>query len=107
MKKRIAVKKSSGNVFADLKIPDADEYLAKAHVAALLGRSIKQQGLKQAEAAAKMHLAQPDVSKLLRGDFEGFSLERLFVLMRRLGSDLEITVKAPKPNYEGRIFVSA
>jgi predicted XRE-type DNA-binding protein len=107
MKKSIRVNKSSGNIFADLKVPNADEYLAKAHVAALLGKTIKQQGLTQTQAATKMHLAQPDVSKLLRGDFDGFSLERLFMLTRRLGSDLEITIKPAKANHQGRIVVSA
>ncbi len=106
MKKQIS-KRSSGNVFRDLKIEDADEYLAKAHVAALIGRIIKQRGLTQMAASQILHLAQPDVSKLLRGDLDIFSLERLFVLVRRLGSDLEIKVRPAKANHEGRIRVQA
>jgi predicted XRE-type DNA-binding protein len=97
---------SSGNIFRDLGLPDADEHALKADMVIRLARLIQKGGLNQSEAATKLGIHQPDLSKLLRGHFEGFSLGRLFVLMQRLGSDLEIKVKPPKPNHVGRILVT-
>jgi predicted XRE-type DNA-binding protein len=54
-----------------------------------------------------MGLKQPDVSKLLRGKFEGFSLERLLFFVRTLGSDVEIKIKPSKPKQEGKLLVTA
>ena len=70
-----------------------------------LAKLIEKRGLTQSKAATITGIAQPDLSKLLRGHLEGFSLGRLFVLMQRLGSDLEIKVKPPKPNHIGRIHI--
>jgi predicted XRE-type DNA-binding protein len=100
------VTSSSGNIFRDLGLPDADEHALKADIVIRLARLIEKRGLRQSEAATKIGIHQPDLSKLLRGHFDGFSLERLFVLMQRLGSDLEIKVKPPKPNHMGRILVT-
>ena len=52
-------------------------------------------------------MRQPDVSKILRGRFEGFSLERLLYFVRALGSDIEIKVRPTKTKHEGRILVAA
>jgi predicted XRE-type DNA-binding protein len=68
---------------------------------------IESNNLTQGQAATKMGLRQPDVSKLLRGRFEGFSLERLLYFVRALGSDVEIKIKPSKPKQEGRILVTA
>ena len=57
----------SGNVFADLGLPDADEMLAKAGLASAILDVIEQRGLTQAEAAEKMGIDQPKVSKIVRG----------------------------------------
>ena len=73
----------------------------------LIGQMITKQELTQSQAAARMGLKQPDVSKLLRGRFEGFSLERLLFFVRALGSDIEIKIKTAKPLKEGRILMTA
>jgi predicted XRE-type DNA-binding protein len=92
MKEDLTVTRGSGNIFADLGLADADEHMLKARIVAFLAERIKQLRLTQRAAAARMGLAQPDVSKLLRGNFDGFSLERLLGFTRALGSDVEIKV---------------
>jgi predicted XRE-type DNA-binding protein len=113
MARKMKVTKSSGNVFADLDLPDADNHFAKAQIVLLIGKIIEKCDLTQAQAASKMRIRQPDVSKLLRGNFDGFSLERLLLLVRLLGSDIEIKIKPArspkpgKPQQEGRLLMVA
>lgn len=87
---------SSGNVFADLGLPDADELLAKADLAIQISRIIEERGLTQAQAAKVLGIDQPKISALVRGRLEGFSMERLYRYLNALGRDVEIIVR-PKP----------
>jgi len=107
MAKKSKITLGSGNVFADLGLENAQEHDVKAHLVILVSKMIEAQNLAQGQAASKMGLRQPDVSKLLRGRFEGFSLERLLYFVRALGSDVEIKIKPGKPKREGRILVTA
>lgn len=107
MAKKSKIVQGSGNVFADLGLENSREQDVKAHLVMLIARTIAARDLTQAQAAAKMGLKQPDVSKLLRGRFEGFSLERLLAFVRALGSDVEIRIKPSRPRKEGRILVTA
>lgn len=86
----------SGNVFADLGLPDAEELKAKSELVMEIIQIIEDRGLKQAEAAEIMGIDQPKVSALVRGKLGGFSLERLYRFLNALGRDIEIVVK-PKP----------
>jgi predicted XRE-type DNA-binding protein len=97
--------RSSGNLFADLGLPEPDEHLLKAQVAAHLSRLINKHGLTQAAAAVKLGIAQPDVSRILRGQLAGHSL--LFTLVRALGTDVEIKFKPARNAKVGRILMSA
>jgi len=90
------VTQSSGNVFADLGLPNADEELAKADLAFEISRVIEERGLTQVEAAEIMGVDQPKVSALVRYRLNGFSMERLSRLLNALGRDVEIVV-SPKP----------
>ena len=83
--------KSSGNVFADLGLPNADELLLKAQITHEIERAMKLKKLTQAKAATLMGAAQPDLSNLLRGRFKGFSVERL--MLTKLGRDVEVVVR--------------
>ena len=78
------VEASSGNVFADLEVPDADEALAKAGLVHRIGTILSEQKLTQARAAAILGIDQPKISALLRGKFEGFSTSRLFRFLNAL-----------------------
>jgi predicted XRE-type DNA-binding protein len=85
----------SGNVFADLGLPDADTRLAKAELARTISLSIRERGLTQREAAGLLGIDQPKVSAITRGRLGDFSLERLLTLVGHLGMDIDITV-SPK-----------
>src|SRR5690349_24790007 len=84
---------SSGNVFADLNLPHADDLLAKAELAAKIIAEIQRRRLTQSQAATTLGIDQPKISALKQGKLSGFSLERLMRLLLRLGRDVEITVK--------------
>jgi predicted XRE-type DNA-binding protein len=84
---------SSGNVFADLNLPYADDLLAKAELAAKIIAEIQRRRLTQSQAAAILGIDQPKVSALKQGKLSGFSIERLMRLLLALGRDIEITVK--------------
>lgn len=85
-----------GNVFADAGVPNAEEHLIKAQLVFKIDRLMKERGLKQVEAAELFGVKQPDVSKMLRGDFRQFSVERLLRFLVALGQDVEIIVKPPR-----------
>jgi predicted XRE-type DNA-binding protein len=87
---------SSGNVFADLGLPNADEEAAKVDLAFEISQIIEERGLTQTQAAEVMGVDQPKVSALVRYRLDGFSMERLYRFLNALGRDIEIVVK-PKP----------
>ena len=89
------IMRGSGNVFADLDLPDADVHLLKAELVTRIDAIVRQRGITQTEAARLLGLSQPDVSRLLRGDFREYSLERLFRLLTALGCNIEIVIQRP------------
>jgi predicted XRE-type DNA-binding protein len=93
MARKMEHEKSSGNVFADIGLPNAGEHLVKAKLVVKIDGLMRAQGLKQVEAAELFGVKQPDVSKMLRGDFRQFSVERLMRFLVALGQDVEIVVK--------------
>jgi predicted XRE-type DNA-binding protein len=93
MKKLPDHEEGSGNVFADLGLPNAPELQAKADLAAEISRTIGERGLTQVEAAAVLGIDQPKVSALVRGRLGGFSMERLYRFLNALGKDVEIVVR--------------
>jgi predicted XRE-type DNA-binding protein len=93
MTRSIEHERSTGNVFADIGLPDAADHLIKAKLVMKVERLMKERGLKQVEAAVLFGVRQPDVSKMLRGDFRQFSVERLMRFLVALGQDVEIVVK--------------
>jgi len=98
---------SSGNVFADLKLPHADDLLAKAELAAKIIAEIQRRRLTQSEAALLLGIDQPKISALKQGKLSGFSLERLMRLLLVLGRDIEITVKLrPRSRSAARLRVA-
>jgi predicted XRE-type DNA-binding protein len=88
-----AVTPSSGNVFADLGVPDAGIALAKANLAHRICTVIADRKLTQTKAAEALGLTQPKVSDLVRGKLDGFSVDRLFKLLNKLGQEVTISVR--------------
>jgi len=83
----------SRNVFKDLGVPNAEEHLVKAQLVFKISSIMKERRLKQVEAAELLGIRQPDVSKMLRGEFRQFSVERLLRFLVALNQDVEIVVK--------------
>ena len=95
------VTSSSGNIFKDVELPNAEEQAIKADIVIKLAKLIELKGLTQSEAAALTDIAPPELSKLFRGNFVGFSTDRLVqaIPFARLG--VEIGVKRPAPHRRG------
>jgi predicted XRE-type DNA-binding protein len=81
---------SSGNVFADLGLAEADELLVKADLMHAITREIAERGLSQEQAAQLANVQQSDISRIKHGKMEMFSQERLIDILRRLEIDVEI-----------------
>ena len=97
MPKRVLEREpSTGNVFADLGLPDASEHLIKAGLVLRIDRTIRQRRLTQTAAAELMGIDQPKISAMLSGQFRGYSVERLMRFLVALGHDVEIVVKPRK-----------
>jgi len=88
------VEGSSGNVFADLGLPDAEELLVKSQLAVSIAELIERRGWNQTETARCIGIDQPKVSNLLRGKLSGFSADRLFVILNRLGHSVDVRISA-------------
>ena len=101
------VERGSGNVFVDLGIPDADAHLVKAELASRIDAIVRQRGITQTEAVRLLGLSQPDVSRLLRGDFREYSLERLFRLLTALGRDVNIVIRHRRSASGGKLRIAA
>ncbi len=95
-RKALEQEPSTGNVFADLGLADAEEHLIKAGLVVKIGRIIRQRELTQTAAAQLMGIDQPKVSAMLAGQFRGYSVERLMRFLVALGHDVEIVVKPRK-----------
>ena len=87
------------NVFKDIGVPNAEEHLVKAQLVFKIGTIMKDRGLKQVEAADLFGVRQPDVSKMLRGEFRQFSVERLVRFLVALDQNVKDRRKAA-PRHE-------
>jgi predicted XRE-type DNA-binding protein len=97
--------RGSGNVFADLGIPNPDLALAKAQLIQRIRDLIAERRLTQAKAAELLGLDQPKVSALVRGRVEGYTIDRLFRFLTALGQRVEIRVRANGKETESRAIV--
>jgi predicted XRE-type DNA-binding protein len=108
MSDKIPVHQSSGNVFADLGLPDAEEALAKSRLAQYIAETISRKRLTQVQVAAILEIDQPEVSALLRGRLTGFSTDRLLRFLTALDQDVEIVIKSkPRSRKHGKLSVTA
>ncbi len=99
---------SSGNVFADLGLPRAEEKQTQVRLAVAINQILKERRLSQTDAAALLGINQPKISALANYQLEGFSVERLLRFLSALGRDVEIVVhRKPKSRRPGRILVTA
>ena len=94
---------SSGNVFADLGLPDSDQELLKAQLTLQIYRLIKERGLTQTKAAELLGTTQSQISALMRCRPVSISVARLMEFLTLLGQDVEITVKPASPQSKGHM----
>ena len=100
------IEQGCSNVYADLNFPDADDMLVKARLASKISSILKARHLTQVQAAEILGLPQPKVSEMLRGKFRGISESKMIDCLARLGSDVQIVVKAnPRSRPQGRVEV--
>jgi predicted XRE-type DNA-binding protein len=98
------IARGTTNVFADLGLPDPSERQTKTRFALAINRIIKDQGLKQTDAARLLGVPQPKVSALVNYRLDGFSVEKLMDFIVALGRDVEIIVR-PKRDAAARVLV--
>jgi predicted XRE-type DNA-binding protein len=96
--KREKYKTGSTNVFKDLGVPNAEEHLIKAQLVSKIDGLLRKRRLNQTEAAVLLGIRQPDVSKMLRGEFRQFSVERLLRFLVALDQDVTIVIRPRRQN---------
>jgi predicted XRE-type DNA-binding protein len=104
----IEFEESSGNVFADLGLPDADEMLVKGQLAMKIEEIIRARRWTQQQAAEVIGMPQPKLSRMLRGQFQGISQAKMLECLNLLGRDVQIVVgpaRRTRARNAGRIEV--
>ena len=100
------VEESSGNVFADMGLPDSDQEMLKAELILKIHRLLKEQGLTQKEAAKRLGTRQPHVSALMRLRPVSVSVGRLMEYLTVLGQDVSVIVKPAARRASGHGHIS-
>lgn len=107
-KRKEEVVRSSGNVFADLRFPDAEERQTKVRLATAINQLLNHRSLSQTAAGRQLGISQPKVSALLNYKLEGFSVERLMRFLTALDQDIQIVIRnKPQSRRSARIVVTA
>ena len=102
----IEVQRGSGNVYADLGLPDAEKLKIKTGLVIEIRKAMRSLGLTQQEAAKRMGITQPKVSDMMHGDFANLSERKLMDCLTRLGYDIEISVR-PANAAVGHLMLAA
>ena len=89
-----SITRGSGNVFADLGLPNPEERLVKARLASRIYDVIKARGWTQKHTAGVLGVSQPDVSKITRGQLREFSVSRLMDFLAKLDNRVTITLSS-------------
>jgi len=106
-KRNGTIVRSSGNVFADLGIANADERQTKVRLAVAINNVLLRRGLSQGQASAQLGINQPKISALSKYRLEGFSVERLMRFLTLLNQDVEIVIRnKPRTRGTGRVVVT-
>lgn len=100
MNEKIEFEKSSGNVFKDLGLPDADKLLLRAELGYEIFRILEERGLNQTEASKVLGVKRPEISRLKGGKFNHYSVERLLTFLDRLSCEVSIHIRPPSGEAE-------
>jgi predicted XRE-type DNA-binding protein len=104
---KASITPSSGNVFADLQLPDAEEKQTKVRLAVTINRIIEDARLSQRAASEALKVNQPQISALANYRLDGFSVERLMNFLNALGRDVEIVIRKAPGRRAPKIRVTA
>jgi predicted XRE-type DNA-binding protein len=96
MSRKIRFEVGSGNIFADLGLPDAETHFLKAQIVAEIYRLTRERKLTQATAGKRMGISQPEVSRMFKGNFREYSVDRLMAFLTNFDRDVEIVVRPHK-----------
>lgn len=108
MSEQVKYTVGSGNVFADLGLPDSDELMVKAELAGQISSIIEHRHLTQVQAAELLGTTQPRVSDLVRGKLEKFSMDQLLHFLTALDRDVDIVIRRkPRSRGHGQLRVAA
>jgi len=108
MARKVKVEVGSGNIFADLGLPNAETHFLKAQIVSEIYRITNERKLTQAQAGKLMGITQPEVSRMFKGRFREYSVDRLMGFLTSFDRDVEIVVKPhKKAGKTGRITFSA
>ena len=104
MTRKIEFEVGSGNIFADIGLPDAETHFLKAQIVAEIYRLTKERKLTQSAAGKRMGISQPEVSRMFKGHFQEYSVDRLMTFLTTFDRDVEIRVRPHKKGgHTGRI----
>jgi predicted XRE-type DNA-binding protein len=101
------ITRGTGNVFADLGMPDAVERQTKTRLAFEINKLIKARKFKQAEAGGVLAIPQSKVSAIANYRLDGFSVERLMGFLTALDQDVEIMIRPSRTHGAGHVSVHA
>ena len=101
MTRKVKVEMSSGNIFADLGLPDAEAHFLKAQIVSEIYRLTHERKLTQSQAGERMGVSQPEVSRLFKGNFREYSVDRLMGFLTAFYRDIEIVVRPHKKAGKG------
>ena len=90
---KLDVRESADNIFADLGLANADSHFLKAQIVSELYRLVSEDKLTQAKAGAMMGISQPEVSRLFKGAFREYSIDRLMGFLTAFDRDVDIVVR--------------
>lgn len=93
MTEELVFEQSSGNVFADLDLEDAEEHFTRGKIGIQVLRLLKQRSLKQREISQLLGISQPEVSYLMRGEFQRFSEGKLLTFLKRLDTEISLHLR--------------
>jgi predicted XRE-type DNA-binding protein len=96
MARKVKVKVGSSNIFADLGLPDADTHFLKAQIVSEIYRLTNERKLTQADAGKLIGISQPEVSRMFKGNFREYSIDRLMGFLTSFERDVEIVVRPHK-----------
>jgi predicted XRE-type DNA-binding protein len=96
MTRKVKIERGSGNIFADLGLPDADNHFLKAQIVSEIYRLVNERKLTQAQAGKRIGISQPEVSRMFKGHFREYSIERLMEFLTNFDRDVEIVVRPHK-----------